>query len=178
MSVIDMGLQEQIKSRKEMLEGAKRVKKAEVGVETETLRNYHARARAGEFTFDSDEPESKIGGTNRAPSPLEYFLAGFAFCLQAQYVRNAILMGVELDALSMEVGGRADYRDGMGLTDRQAAFDGHELQYTTHVESPAPAAEVRRLVEAAESCCYAHGTLQEPVTLRRRVVVDGEPLDS
>ncbi len=38
----------------------------------------HMVARTGRFRFESDQPEAQ-GGTDLAPSPLQYFLAGAAF---------------------------------------------------------------------------------------------------
>lgn len=38
----------------------------------------HLVARTGRFTFESDQPKVQ-GGTDLAPSPLQYFLAGAAF---------------------------------------------------------------------------------------------------
>lgn len=175
MSLIDTTLRERLERRIEGLRDARELKPGHPSVETETLRNYHARAHADGFTFDADEPVSKVGGTGMAPRPLRYFLAGFAFCLQAQYVRTAIRRGIELDELSVDVEGEIDRRGGLGLREEPADFEG--IEYVTTLRTDAPEADVRDLVDAAESRCYVHGTLSQGIPLRGTTVVNGSPLD-
>jgi uncharacterized OsmC-like protein len=174
MSLIDTTLRERLNRRIEGLQDAREIKPGHPSVETETLSNYHARAHADGFTFDADEPVSKVGGTGTAPRPLRYFLAGFAFCLQAQYVRNAIRMGIELDELAVDVESEIDRRGGLGFRDEPADFE--SIGYTTTLRTDAPDAEVRELVERAEACCYVHGTLSKAVDLDGTTVVNGSPL--
>lgn len=40
--------------------------------------NLHLVGRTGRFRLESDEPEER-GGTDAAPSPLQYFLSGAVF---------------------------------------------------------------------------------------------------
>ncbi|MFB6101500.1 MAG: OsmC-related (seleno)protein [Haloplanus sp.] len=174
MSLVDTTLQERLNRRIEGLRDAREIKHGYPSVETETIRNYHARAHADGFVFDADEPVSKVGGTGTAPRPLRYFLAGFAFCLQAQYVRNAIRMGIGLDELSVDVAGEIDRRGGLGFRDDPADFEG--IDYTTTLRTDAAESDVRNLVETAESRCYVHGTLSEAVSLDGTTVVNGSPL--
>jgi uncharacterized OsmC-like protein len=174
MSVIDTSLQERLTRRVESLRDARELKPGRPSVETETLHNYHARAHTNGFSFDADEPESKVGGTGRGPRPLRYFLAGFAFCLQAQYARNAMLMGVELGGLAVDVEGEIDRLGGLGLRDRPADFE--RIEYTTSVESDADRAQVAELRRRAESCCYVHGTLDRAVPLEGTTTLNGTPL--
>jgi uncharacterized OsmC-like protein len=175
MSLVDTTLQDRLHRRIEGLRDAREIKSGHPSVSIETLRNYHARAHADGFVFDADEPVSKVGGTGTAPRPLRYFLAGFAFCLQAQYVRNAIRMGIELDELSVEVDSEIDRRGGLGLRDDPADFE--SVAYTTTLRTDAPEADVRELVETAESCCYVHGTLSKAVDLEGTTVANGSSLD-
>ncbi|MFB6196581.1 MAG: OsmC-related (seleno)protein [Haloplanus sp.] len=174
MSIVDTTLQERLNRRIEGLRNAREIKPGHPSVETETLRNYHARARADGFVFDADEPVSKVGGTGTAPRPLRYFLAGFAFCLQAQYVRNAIRMGIAIDELAVDVDSEIDRRGGLGLLDDPAAFE--DVSYTTTLRTDAPREDVRELVRTAEACCYVHGTLSDALTLDGTTVVNGTPL--
>ncbi|WP_248898024.1 OsmC family protein [Haloplanus halobius] len=176
MSVVDTTLQERLNRRIEGLRNARKLKSGHPSVDTETIRNYHARARADGFVFDADEPVSKIGGTGTAPRPLRYFLAGFAFCLQAQYVRNAIRMGIGLDELAVDVDSEIDRRGGLGFLDDPASFE--EIAYTTTIRTDASRDDVRDLVRAAEACCYVHGTLSKALDLDGTTVVNGTPLEN
>lgn len=171
MSLVDTTLQTRLNRRIDGLRAARELKPGHPSVETETLRNYHARAHADGFVFDADEPASKVGGTGVAPRPLRYFLAGFAFCLQAQYVRNAIRMGIELDELAVDVESEIDRRGGLGFRDAPADFE--SIAYTTTLRTDASESDVRDLVAAAEACCYVHGTLSKAVDLDGTTVVNG-----
>ncbi|AZH24312.1 OsmC family protein [Haloplanus aerogenes] len=175
MSLVDTTLQDRLNRRIEGLRTAREIKPGHPSVATETIRNYHARAAADGFVFDADEPVSKVGGTGTAPRPLRYFLAGFAFCLQAQYVRNAIRMGIDLDELSVDVDSEIDRRGGLGFREEPADFE--SIAYTTTLRTDAPESEVRDLVETAESCCYVHGTLSKAVELDGTTVLNGSPLE-
>lgn len=80
-----------------------------VPVEVEAERESATRAtvEAREFELVVDEPE-EMGGGNEGPNPLEYLLAGQAGCLNVTASQVANDMGIELDALAIEIGGEFD----------------------------------------------------------------------
>jgi len=173
--VLDMAMRDGVEREIEQMRNAKRIKLADNRASTELVENLHGRATAREFTFDSDEPEYVTGGQNRGPRPLEYFLAGWAFCQQVQYARNALLAGTPLDGLELEASGDVDPTD--FLDDDPSAFAGDELRLTAHIESDASREEIRDLVQQAQSDCYAHGSLEREMTLTTDVHLNDEPLD-
>lgn len=174
---LDWNLQDAIIQEIETARAADRVPIGNNDVHTELLENYYGRARAREFSFESDEPTTLAGGENRGPRPLEYFLAGFALCQQVIYAKNALATGIEFTDLSMEAHGDVDPRGVLGVGGVDPGFVDDEITYTTYIESPATRDEVRELVDLAERHCPAHASLREPVTFDRQVVVNGEPLD-
>lgn len=173
--VLDMALRDGVEREIERMRNAKRVKLADNRASTELVENLHGRATAREFTFDSDEPAHVTGGEDRGPRPLEYFLAGWAFCQQVQYARNALLAGTPLDGLELSVSGDVDPTD--FLDDDPSAFADDELRLTAHIESDASRAEVRDLVRQAQSDCYAHGSLEREMTLKTDVYLNDDPLE-
>lgn len=174
--VVDWSLQEAIWDEIEHLRNADRVPLGNNDIETELIENFYAQATAREFTFESDEPASLAGGRNRAPRPLEYFLAGFAFCQQVIYAKNALATGIEIEDLSIEVSGDVDPRGVLGVGDVPPGFVDDEISYTTKISSPATRDEVAQLVERAERHCPAHAALRDNVDLDRTVRVNGETL--
>lgn len=80
-----------------------------VPVEVEAERESATRAtvEAREFELVVDEPE-EMGGGNEGPNPLEYLLAGQAGCLNVTASQVASDMGIELDALEIEIEGEFD----------------------------------------------------------------------
>lgn len=175
--VLDRALQEAVWDEMDSLCGADRVPMGQNRVETALLENFHGRARGREFTFEADEPATLAGGANRGPRPLEYFLAGFAFCQQVIYAKNALATGIEFTDLSIEVNGEVDPRGVLGVGGVEPGFADDEITYTTHLETPASREEARELVRFAEQRCPAHASLRNPLGFDREVVVNGEPLD-
>jgi uncharacterized OsmC-like protein len=102
---LDWDLQDAVWEEYEMLADADRVPAGENRVETELVENYRGRGTARDFEFESDEPASMAGGENHGPRPLEYFLAGFAFCQQVVLAKHALATGIEVDDVRVE--GRA-----------------------------------------------------------------------
>lgn len=184
MSILDSELEGEIRETIRTIErldtdgdGA-RIKLGTVGVETETVENYRATARTRGFSFETDEPETKPGGTDAGPRPLEYFLAGVAFCHQAQVVRNAILAGVDLDSLEVEIEANVDPRGGRGIAGVSPGFVEDEIRTTIRVETPAGPESVAEVIERADAQCHARGSLSRPMSFDDELVVNGEAVDS
>lgn len=103
------------------------------------------------FTFDVDEPRER-GGTDQAPNPLAYFIAGAASCLMNQYAADAMSKDITLDELEMTARGHFDRRLG-------GAFD--EIIYDVRISTDASKEAVLQLSRESEEMCYAHNTLKK-----------------
>jgi uncharacterized OsmC-like protein len=174
--VLDWDLQPAVWDEIETLRAADRVPMGDNEVTAELVSNFHGRASARNFTFESDEPPSLAGGSNQGPRPLEYFLAGFAFCQQVIYAKNALATGIEIDSLSIDASGQVDPRGVLGVEDVEPGFLDGTISYTTHIESEADPEEVAELVDLAETHCPAHRALRAPSTFDREIRLNGEPM--
>ena len=177
MSIADLNLQRDVLNEVDRMKNATCVPKSKDQVGTEVLENFHARADARGKTFEADEPEYKAGGRDAGPRPLEYFLAGFAFCQGAIYVENALQNGLAHDGLSIEVDGDIDPRGTLGIDDFPPGFADNQLTYRTSIESPETEDDIRRLVAEAEEFCPANAALRNPMPFDRTIQLNGEPLD-
>lgn len=102
------------------------------------------------FTFMVDEPADR-GGTDEAPNPLAYFMAGAASCLLNQYATFAIARDIPLTNLELTARGHFDRKlDG--------AFK--EMIYDIKLSSTAGKEAILGLSKYAERMCYAHNTLK------------------
>jgi len=123
------------------------------------------RARKRDFEFVVDEPLER-GGTDTAPNPLAYFIAGAAACLANHYVSLAIAEQVSLARLSITALAHFD-RVLVG-----GAF--RDISYEVKIESDEPAERIRALAERAEQMCFASNTLSNAgVVLTTRLHVNG-----
>src|SRR3989441_2280272 len=108
-------------SDKEFLFGAERV-------DIRRVKHLKFEARKGRFRFEIDEPKER-GGTDEAPNPLAYFIAGAASCLMNQYAVLAIARDVPIDDLTITARGHFD---------RVLGGSFKEMIYDLRISSDAP----------------------------------------
>jgi uncharacterized OsmC-like protein len=137
------------------------------------LEDMHIEGRVGKFRLESDEPAAR-GGTELGPTPLQYFVAGAAFCLLTQMARFAPLYDVPLEEVQADVRAEFDIADKFGLEGPDGAFE--HVTYTLTVHSSAPPEQVRLLIEHAERACHAAQSLRQPVPVLVEVHLNGQPL--
>ncbi len=96
---------------------------------------FRSEAQVREFApVPSDEPVA-LGGTDRAPNPVEQLLASLGNCLAVGYAANASVAGIALHDLRIELSGDVDLHAFLGLRDGHAGFD--RIRVSVHVESDA-----------------------------------------
>ncbi len=137
------------------------------------LEDMHIEGRVGKFRLESDEPAAR-GGTELGPTPLQYFVAGTAFCLITQMARFAPLYDVPLEEVQADVRAEFDIADKYGMEGPSGAFE--QVTYTLTVSSSAPPEQVRLLVEHAERACHTAQSLRQPVPVSIEVHLNGQPL--
>jgi uncharacterized OsmC-like protein len=137
------------------------------------LEDMHLEGRVGKFRLDSDEPAVR-GGTDLGPTPLQFFVAGVAFCLITQLARFAPLYDVPLEDVQADVRAEFNVADKFGMDGPSGAFE--QVTYALMVRSSAPPEQVRQLVEHAERACHAAQSLRQPVPVVLKVHLNGEPL--
>ena len=124
-------------------------------------------ARKRRFKFLVDEPAER-GGTDRAPNPLAYFVAGAASCLMNQYATLAIAREIPLNKMELTARGHFDRRLG-------GAFE--EVVYDLRLESKARPKSILALSQEAEKMCYAHNTLKKAgVKMTTNLYLNGKQL--
>ena len=123
------------------------------------------RARKAGFEFIVDEPVER-GGTNAAPNPLAYFLAGAASCWANHLASLAIVEGVSLSSLSVAALAHFD-RVFVG-----GAF--RDVTYDVRIVTDEAVERVVDLAERADVMCFASNTLANGgVSLTTRISVNG-----
>jgi len=137
------------------------------------LEDMHIEGRVGKFHLESDEPAVR-GGTDLGPTPLQYFVAGAAFCLITQIARFAPLHDVPLEEVQADVRAEFNAADKFVTDDSNGAFE--QVTYALTVRSSAPAERVRLLIEHAERACHAAQSLRQPVLVSLQVQLNGQPL--
>lgn len=140
-------------------------------VRARLVQRFKSQAQAGPFTFFSDEPDER-GGRGDGPAPLEYFLAGFAFCQLSVGAAHAALMGLQLDSVEISVRGLVNERGVYGFPGISAAMQ--DIKYEIHVQSTESPERIRAWLRAVEDGCPAYNTIRYPPPLLRRLFLNGE----
>ncbi len=136
-------------------------------VDLKHLDHLTMEARKRHFTFLVDEPAER-GGTDKAPNPLAYFLAGAVSCLMNMYVTDAIYRGVKLDNLEITIRGHFDRRIGGAFRD---------VTYDVKISSAASKKQIASLAKEAEKMCFVHNTLMNAgVKMVTKIFLNGEKI--
>lgn len=107
--------------------------------------------RAGSHRFVIDEPAA-LGGTDRAPNPIEYALASLGSCQAITYRFWAEKLGIPFDRLCIEVDGEIDFRGLLGLSDKvRPGFE--SVRIAVRVSGPASQEAYHRLHTEVERHC-------------------------
>jgi len=108
----------------------------------------------------------KYGGTNAGPNPGVFGRASLASCLAIGYGMWAARLGVPIDSLEVVVEADYDVRGELGVSDD--VHPGYlEMRYVVHVTSPAPRADVERMLATAEKCSSYVDNFARAVPVRR-----------
>jgi uncharacterized OsmC-like protein len=136
-------------------------------VDLKRVEHLKFEVRKRHFTFFVDEPAER-GGTDEAPNPLAYFIAGAASCLLNQYATLAIARGIPLTDLELTARGHFDRKLG-------GAFE--EMIYDIRLSSKAATQSILSLSREAERMCYAHNTLKKAgVKMVTNLFLNGKPI--
>ena len=139
------------------------------------VENTHLEARVGRYHFVADEPPER-GGDDNGPAPLQYMIAGVAFCLLTQVARFAPLYKVEIEDATADA--RADLRTTEKYDVDDAAPYFEDVAIDLHVSSPSPPVLVAKLVAHAERGCHASQSLRHTIPVALHATLNGSALDS
>ena len=115
---------------------------------------------------------AKYGGTEEAPTPGVYGRAAFGSCLAINYAMWAARLGVPIDSLEVEVQADYDARGELGV-DEHVPPGYLELRYVVTVASPAPEADVRRVLDTGDRFSSWLDDFTRAVPVRREVRLAG-----
>lgn len=110
----------------------------------------------------------KYGGTNAGPNPGVFGRTALGSCLAIGYAMWAARLGVPLDALEVEVQADYDVRGELGVADEVTpGYAG--VRYVVTVESPAPEADVLRVLDTADRYSSYRDVFTRALDVRREV---------
>lgn len=114
--------------------------------------------------YATDEPEG-LGGTDKAPNPVEQLIGALGSCLAIGYAANATVAGIRLDSLRIDIEGELNLETFLGLEPGNAGYE--TLRATVYIESDADQAAIRDLHDKVVATSPVGHTLSRavPVTV-------------
>jgi uncharacterized OsmC-like protein len=125
----------------------------------------------GPWRFAADLP-AKVGSDESAPTPGALGRGALASCLTIGIAAWAARLSVPLDAVEVEVQADFDARGELGMGDVPPGYQ--EVRYAVAIESPAPKAELDRLLAMVERTSPYLDIFGRPVALRRTLRLNRE----
>lgn len=143
-------------------------------VKIKPVKNHVMEAviRNGTFTILSDEP-ARRGGEDKAPSMMEYFVAGLGMTQCAQLLWNAAEMDIPVTSIELEVSGGFFLSGWAGLTESKGMS---HVDYTVKIETTASEELVRELANRAYSRCPAVTSITNPVPVKGVIICNGNEI--
>jgi len=120
-------------------------------VESRGEQGLHRRVAIRGFSIEVDEPPV-LGGTDRAPNPVEYALAALATCQEITYRLHAAALGIPLNDVSVSLQGDIDLR-GFFAVDHGVRPGFKEIRGTVRFDSPATAEQLQQLKCVVDAHC-------------------------
>ena len=127
-------------------------------------------ARVRDYTLFCDEPAS-LGGSDKGPNPLEFFVSAVGFCENVTFARFAALRGLEFDSLETSVRGHWDRRGQGEWEGIEPAFKDFIVE--TRIMSSAPPEKIRETVRTAHMRCPIHASISRIGPVVDRLFVNG-----
>jgi uncharacterized OsmC-like protein len=125
------------------------------------------------FTIACDEPVPS-GGTDKAPTPLDFFVASIGFCENVMFTRNAALQGLEFESLETSVHGHWDRRGQFMIGGTDPAFK--DMTVETKVATKAPSDKVVEVARAAHRTCPMRATIGKAMQVTDKLFVNGKEI--
>lgn len=147
--------------------------RADFVAETRLIDGFRTEARMRQFTVTVDEP-ANLGGSDQGPNPVELVLAALGTCQEIVYATYARVLGIPIEAVSVTVDGWLDPRGFFGVAEVPAGFQG--VSFAVKVTSPAPPAEIERLITAVNAHCPVLDILQRPLPVTGQYWHNEEPV--
>lgn len=111
-----------------------------------------------------DEPPN-LGGTDKAPNPVEYILAALGGCINVLVVSFAKNFDVEVEDVQVHLEGDLDPDGFLGKNpDVRPGYE--QIRFHIDVKSPSPQENVDALLEHVEKVCPVKDTLAGTSVIR------------
>jgi len=146
--------------------------------DVERMEGLHSFAMTDTFSVESDEPEG-IGGSNKAPTPTQLFLASMAHCQAITLRIYTEGLGLAIDNITVKINGVLDLRGYYGIEDENGSLVDSSLQSVsikTYLVTNETEDKVRQLLDATKGRGVCLSTVEKGLKLRYYYWLNGKHL--
>jgi len=141
----------------------------EVVAEAEQIDNLHVRTTINDVTIDNDEPES-LGGSNKAPRPMDTLLASLANCLEISALLYFSFSNLKVDSVKVQVKATFDKR--AVLLIKGAPLPGfYNINYKWIIKTNENLKKVEEVLKKVEQNCPVKGTFSRSHDFPQEIVL-------
>ncbi len=127
----------------------------------------HREVRVRDFSLAVDEPPA-LGGTDKAPNPVEYALAALATCQEITYRLHADALGIPVNDVSVTLEGEIDLRGFFNAA--EGVRPGFLwIEGKVSFDSPATPEQLATLKQTVDAHCPVLDLLRNPTPVRLSV---------
>jgi uncharacterized OsmC-like protein len=130
----------------------------------------YQEAKVGKFILACDEPVP-LGGTDKAATPLEFFMSAIGFCENVMFTRHAALLNLQFDSLETSVRGHWDRRGQYGIGGAEPSFK--DVTVETKVTTKDPVEKVVEVTRRTHMGCPMHATIVKAMKVTDKLFVNG-----
>jgi len=138
-------------------------------VDATLIGDQTSEVKRGIYRLISDEP-AVVGGSDKGPSPLDYFMAAIGFCENVTFARYAALNGLDFDSLQTTVRGHWDRRGQADFPEIEPAFE--EFVVETRVTSTDSIEKIRKVAATTHKRCPMHATIEKVGRVQNKLFVN------
>ncbi|TMI08563.1 OsmC family protein [Candidatus Bathyarchaeota archaeon] len=133
----------------------------------------YQEAKVGKFTLGCDEP-TPSGGTDKAATPLEFFMSAIGFCENVMFTRHASLLNLQFDSLETSVRGHWDRRGQYGIGGAEPSFK--DVTVETKVTTKDSVEKVVEVARRTHKGCPMHATIVKAMKVTDKLFVNGKEI--
>ena len=142
----------------------------EVIAEAEQINNLHVRTRINDITIDNDEPES-LGGSNKAPRPMDTLLASLANCLEISALLYFSFSNLKINTVKVQVKATFDKRAVLPI--KGAPMPGfYNINYIWYIDTDENEKKVERILDKVKRNCPVKGTFTRSHEFPQELIIN------
>jgi putative redox protein len=135
------------------------------------LGQQYQESKVGDFTLVCDEPIGS-GGTDKGPTPLNFFVSSIGFCENVTFARHAALHALDLVSLETIVRGHWERKGQFEIDGSDPAFK--DMTIETRVTTGDPVEKVVEVARLTHRMCPMHSTISKAMKVTDRLFVNGQ----